>query len=141
MNEAWQENWDAFLELLSLCVRAKDIEAALAKNFFQKEVRWTGRLDDKNIDPPPPMVEITFGEKTIDFGNGRSTTIDGISLALARENVSAWRPISLGSQVTFTAWFGAGGSPFSPISVKHLKTGESVILIGLSNGKLTSSPQ
>jgi len=115
-----------------------DAVTACCKEFGGRSITWTGFLEDKSIDDLAPLVQISFKEVTIDLGKGRSAFLDGVSLALNRLNVAEWEGVIEDSQVTFSATFEAAGSPFSAIDIKHLKSGESVILIGLVDAKLIS---
>lgn len=138
MNDHWQQNWLVFVDALAERIHAGDSPEALARQFGGKTVTWEGTLDEKSIDELAPLVGIGMTMKKLDLGGGRSAFLDGVSLPVAKDSIESWSSLELGSRVRFTATLGSKLSTFPPVEAKHLKTGESVVMLRLSNGRLVA---
>lgn len=133
MRDDWQDNWEVFVDAVADSLRSGATPEALARHFGGKKVRWTGVLDEKNIDELAALVGIALPEKHLDLGQGRMTTLDGVSLPLATHYVADWNKLEVGTPVTFTATLGSATSTFPPIELKHLKSGRCVVMIRLTD--------
>jgi hypothetical protein len=107
----------------------------LAQQFGGKTVMWEGTLDDTSIDELAPLVGLGMKTKKLDLGGGRSAVLDGVSLPVAKDSIELWSSLEIGNIVKFTATLGSTHSLFPPVEAKHFKTGESVVMIRLSDGR------
>jgi hypothetical protein len=135
MNERWQQDWITFAETVAEHLRVGDSPEMLARHFGGKTVTWKGTLDEKSIDELAQLVGVGMTTMKLDLGGGRSAVLDGVSLPIAKDTIDLWRSLEIGSSVTFTATLGSTLSLFPPVEAKHLKTGESVLMIRLSDGR------
>jgi len=135
MNERWQQDWLVFVETVAEHLRAGDSPEMLTQHFGGKTVTWKGTLDEKSIDELAQLVGVGMTTMKLDLGDGRSAVLDGVSLPIAKDSIDLWGSLEIGSGVTFTATLGSLLSLFPPIEAKHLKTGESVVMIRLSDGR------
>lgn len=135
MDERWQYDWEAFITTL-----AEHLEKAGSQNRFNqyllgKTVAWEGILDDKSIDNLAPTVGIGMPTKIIHLGVNQPAVVDGVSLPIANDSIDLWNALEVGCQVKFTATLGSEASIFPPIEVINLRTGESIVMIRLSDGR------
>jgi hypothetical protein len=135
MNLDWQSNWDLFVDTLQNRLRAGDTPEALCERFGGRSVTWDGVLEEKSIDSLAPGVLVSLPNRQIELGEGRVVTLDGVSVPVADDSIADWKSLAIGTRFAFSAMLGSAGSPFPPIEVKHLRSGESVVFVRLSEGR------
>jgi hypothetical protein len=138
MSEAWQDDWRAFVDALAARIHSGATNEDLAVYFGGKSVTWSGVLDEKSIDELSPQVVISLPPIELAFGRRRPEILDGVCLPIARQSITAWDAIKIGTSVTFTAKLVGGAPVFSPIEVKQLSTGRMIVMIRLKDGELVA---
>lgn len=131
-DDSWLESWESFTQVLERRLQAHATSEDLLRWYGGKTVRWRGVISRLDIDNLAPNVYITLAETVIDLGGGRETLLDVVSLPIADSAIEDWRGFCVGAEVTFEATFLAhGDSPFPPIEVKTLKSGRTLVMLGL----------
>lgn len=135
MDNSWQNNLDEFLNTVAKQLQAGDTVDVLRQRFGGKTIRWSGILDEKTLEEPAPSVDINVPHKVMDVGNGRLAEFAGLSVPVAANTVAAWDAIQIGSRVAFTATLLSPAlSPFLPVEVHELRSGRTLVSIGLTGG-------
>lgn len=91
---------------------------------------------EKNIDELSATVSVALPEKTIEFPDGRTVTLNSVALALADDAVADWVDLEIGVGVRFTANLGSRMAIFPPIEVRELSTGTIVVVVRVREGRL-----
>jgi hypothetical protein len=129
----WKNDWNAFTEFLEMQLQGGATQNDLASSFGGCEVCWAGTIENVEIDELSAGVDVLLDERIVTLQNGSEVILDGLSLSLAEESTDKWQSFTAGDLVSFTAILGNLASPFSPIEVKTLGSGKSIIMIRLSN--------
>jgi hypothetical protein len=130
----WQNDWSEFAKVIGVRLRQGAVPGAVALEFGSQMITWTGVLKEKWLDDLAPMVTIGLAEAEIQLKDSVSVPITELSVPVARDAVSNWQGIPVGTCVSFTAILG-GSSIFSPVEVKKLSTGRTLLMIRLSDGR------
>jgi hypothetical protein len=139
MKTAWQKNWTRFVKLLGEQLLRGTPDEEIATLFKSPSVMWTGVLTEKKIDDSTRLVTLLLPHAPIDLGNSGLLNLSEQSVSVARDSVIEWQSIPIGTDVTFTADFSAGQSPFLPLEVIHLSSGRTLVMIRLSNARPCSN--
>jgi hypothetical protein len=131
--DEWQYDWKSFVDALSSRILVTQSNEDLSRPFGGKRVAWRGVLAKRDLDEIAPSVEIDLPPLKVQLPNGRSDVLDGISLPVAAGSSKQWMNLRIGDSVNFEATFPTS-TPFPAIEVKHLKSGKSLILLGLNDG-------
>jgi hypothetical protein len=133
MNGTWENNWLAFADELERKLQSGATPEELARCFGGRQVKWNGTVEQVDFDELAAIVDVALPNRVVTLEDGGQSPLDGLTLAVAEASTEKWRGLSTGDDVTFVATLGEAGSPFSPIEVKTLKSGESIIMIRVSN--------
>lgn len=134
MNDLWQESWDCFVDLLNKHLRTNDVSSDLTSCICEKKITWEGLVEKVNLNALAPSIYINLPSRTIDFGDGRTAVVDGISLPVAAGSEASWANVHPGESIRFEAVIGPHESPFPPVTVKTFKSGNTIVLIRLYGG-------
>lgn len=129
----WQNDWQAFAELLEAKILNGERKDELAAFFGGIEVCWTGMVDRIDLDTSVSVVTVTLPTQCVRIGNGTEVLLDGLVLAVNPENESKWDHVKVGDNITFVATFDDKSAIFPPIELKTLSTGKSIVSIRLRN--------
>jgi hypothetical protein len=129
----WRHSWLHFVESLEKRISEVDSDKEISRPFNGSPVEWEGTISDIDLDEIAPSIGLELPPKVIQLSEGRSDTIGSIHLPIASDSRAKWRALQVGDKVTFQASLSENG-PFPPIQVKHLKSGRSLVLIGLRDG-------
>ncbi len=129
----WQDDWLTFIQILEQKIQAGESNAELSEYFSSNKVRWTGKIEKIDFDELCATVDVMLPECSILLANGEKVVLDGLALAVAETDMTAWQYCNAGDEVSFEASLGKGDSPFPCVEVKMLGNGENIILIGLNN--------
>lgn len=133
MNGSWENNWLAFADELERKLQSGATLEELAKCFGGRQIKWNGTVEQVDFDELAAIVDVALPNRIVTLEDGGQALLDGLTLPVAEASTEKWRGLSTGADVTFVATLGEAGSPFSPIEVKTLKSGESIIMIRVSN--------
>jgi hypothetical protein len=135
MDFEWQTDWKTFVDVLAEQLRRGATSEDLAVTFGSKAVAWSGVLTEKLVDELAPLVTIALPEATIALQDSRAVHLSEQSVPVARDAVSAWQAIPIGTALSFTATLGTAHAPFPPVEVVHLCSGRTLVAIRLSDGR------
>lgn len=130
----WQNDWGDFVKVIGERLRQGVASDAIASEFGSQTITWTGVLQEKLLDDLAPMVAIGLAEAEIQLTDSSSVRVSELSVPAARDAVSNWQSIPIGTCISFTAILG-GNSVFSPVELKRLSSGRVLLMIRLSDGR------
>ncbi|MBI1312405.1 hypothetical protein GC176_14030 [bacterium] len=136
MESLWQKNWLSFADLLRDNLAIDECLDELLPRICGKTVTWYGTVEKIDLDNLAPVVYVALPAQQFDLNDGRTATIDGVSLPISDEARSAWTRVAEGDEIRFEAVMGPGQSPFPPVSVKTFRSCKTLITIRLSKGRL-----
>ena len=133
----WQNDWNDFVKVLGERLRQGADSEKITAEFGSQLITWTGTLKAQLLDDPAPMVTISLPEAEIRLGDSGSVHLSDLSVPAARDAVSVWQDIPIGTCLSFTAVLG-GSSVFPPVQVHRLSTGRTVVMVTLGDGRPSS---
>jgi len=131
--QEWNTNWSLFTDELERALQSGASNADLAKLFGGHQIQWSGTIEQIDFDDLSTVIDVALPARTIAFADGNSVMLDGLTLAVAESDTTAWEGFRTGDDITFTADFGISQSPFSSIELKTLRSGKSIIMIRVGN--------
>jgi hypothetical protein len=132
----WSDSWELFVEELERRVQHGVTTEELTHSFAGAPVKWTGVIEQLDVDELAPGVDVALPAKTIIVDDEAETLLDGVSLPIADSAVDEWRVLKTGMKVTFRATFVESSSIFPPIEIKTLDDGPIITMIRLTNATL-----
>lgn len=129
----WKNDWNLFTEFLEQQLHNGASQDELADYFGGCEVRWKGIIEQIDFDELASVVDVLLPERVVKLRDGSEVALDGLTLAVPEGSTEAWQDFRTGDEITFRATLGEPNSPFSPVELKTLKSGKSVIMIRASN--------
>jgi hypothetical protein len=135
MGLTWQNDWNTFVRLISEHFRQGIAIDQLNSLLDSQQVIWSGTLTERSIDDLAPCVAIALPAAETDLGDLGSVQVGEQSLPVARDSVSDWQALPIGTWVSFSATLGTPIQGFPPFEVIRLSSGRVLVMIRLKNGR------
>ncbi len=129
----WRDDWNLFVEFLERKLQDGASQDDLDDCFGGREVCWTGTIEQIDFDELAAIVDVLLPERVVTLLDGSEVVLDGLTLAVSEGFIERWQHFESGDEITFTATLCEANSPFSPVELKTLESGGSIIMIRTSN--------
>jgi len=136
VNVKWSNNWYVFIEEVGRLIKYDETTETLSKIFAGKTVRWSGVVDEIDLDEMAPGVDVDMPLANIELNDGTRINISGLHLPIDDNYIMEWQKVNPGDLIDFEATLGRGDAPFPPIELQELCTGRKLLRIRVNNAKL-----